>query len=120
MPGADLQGIIPALVTPLDERSEIDEASIHALIDFQIAAGVNGLFVLGSTGEGPLLSTEQKLRVIRSTVDAARGPSAGPWPGSRTRVPPRALGLQSWRTKPGRMHWSRRHPSTFSIVRPNY
>ena len=34
---------------------------------------VHGLLVLGSTGEGPLLSTEQKLRMVRATVEAARG-----------------------------------------------
>jgi len=54
-----LHGIFPALITPLDERGEIDEASVHALIDFQVAAGVHGLLVLGSTGEGALLSIEQ-------------------------------------------------------------
>jgi 4-hydroxy-tetrahydrodipicolinate synthase len=73
MIAAQLHGVFPALITPLDERGEIDEASVHALIDFQVAAGVHGLLVLGSTGEGPLLSTEQKLRMVRFTVAAARG-----------------------------------------------
>ena len=73
MQAADLRGIIPALITPLDEQGEPDEASIHRLIDFQLDAGVNALFVLGSTGEGPLLTADQKLRVIRATVAAARG-----------------------------------------------
>lgn len=73
MQAADLRGIIPALITPLDEQGEPDEASIHRLIAFQLDAGVNALFVLGSTGEGPLLPAEQKLRVIRATVEAAQG-----------------------------------------------
>ena len=73
MPGADLRGIIPALITPLDEHGEPDEVSIQRLIDFQVDAGVNGVFVLGSTGEGPLLTSGRKLRVIRATVDAVRG-----------------------------------------------
>jgi 4-hydroxy-tetrahydrodipicolinate synthase len=73
MTAAMLRGIIPALITPLDEQGEPDEASIHSLINFQIDAGVHALFVLGSTGEGPLLSTEQRLRVVRATVDANRG-----------------------------------------------
>jgi 4-hydroxy-tetrahydrodipicolinate synthase len=73
MPGANLRGIIPALITPLDEHGDPDEASIQRLIDFQIDAGVNGVFVLGSTGEGPLLTSDRKLRVIRATVDAVRG-----------------------------------------------
>jgi 4-hydroxy-tetrahydrodipicolinate synthase len=73
MPAAALRGIVPALITPLDESGEVDEASIHSLIDFQIDAGVHGLFVLGSTGEGPLLTSDQKVRVVRATVEAARG-----------------------------------------------
>src|SRR3954447_10904410 len=73
MQAADLRGVIPALITPLDERGEPDESSIDRLIAFQLDAGVNALFVLGSTGEGPLLTAEQKLRVIRATVEAARG-----------------------------------------------
>jgi 4-hydroxy-tetrahydrodipicolinate synthase len=68
-----LRGIFPALITPLDEQGDIDEPSVHALIEFQVAAGVHGLLVLGSTGEGPLLSTERKLRMVKATVDAARG-----------------------------------------------
>ena len=68
-----LRGIIPALITPLDEQSRVDEDSIHVLIDYQIQSGVNALFVLGSTGEGPLLEPAEKLRVIRATVAAARG-----------------------------------------------
>jgi 4-hydroxy-tetrahydrodipicolinate synthase len=73
MPSAALQGIVPALITPLDEAGHIDEASVHALVEFQVSAGVNGLLVLGSTGEGPLLATDDKLRLVRSTVEAARG-----------------------------------------------
>ena len=73
MTAAQLHGIVPALITPLDEQGDVDEVSVHALIDFQVAAGVHGLLVLGSTGEGPLLSTEQKLRMVRATVEAARG-----------------------------------------------
>src|SRR5438876_5852838 len=73
MTAEQLHGIVPALITPLDEQGLVDEVSVHALIDFQVAAGVHGLLVLGSTGEGPLLSTEQKLRMVRATVEASRG-----------------------------------------------
>ena len=73
MTAEQLRGIVPALITPLDEHGNVDEASVYALIDFQVAAGVHGLLVLGSTGEGPLLALEQKLRMVRATVGAARG-----------------------------------------------
>jgi len=68
-----LQGVVPALITPLDENGRIDEASVASLIDFQLAAGVNGVLALGSTGEGPLLPVEEKLRLVRAIVSAVGG-----------------------------------------------
>jgi 4-hydroxy-tetrahydrodipicolinate synthase len=73
IPEGSLHGIIPALITPLDAEGGVDEASVHALIEFQIRSGVHALFVLGSTGEGPLLPREEKLRLVRATVAAAGG-----------------------------------------------
>src|SRR5437762_370851 len=68
-----LQGVVPALITPLGEDGRVDEASVVSLIDFQLAAGVYGVLALGSTGEGPLLAVEEKLRLVRSIVSAVRG-----------------------------------------------
>jgi len=73
IPEGSLHGIIPALVTPLDADGRVDEASVHSLIEFQVQSGVQALFVLGSTGEGPLLSREEKLRVVQATVAASGG-----------------------------------------------
>jgi 4-hydroxy-tetrahydrodipicolinate synthase len=68
-----LHGIVPALITPLDDRGRVDEWSVQSLVEFQVAAGVHGLLVLGSTGEGPLLAVDEKLRLVRATVAAVRG-----------------------------------------------
>ncbi len=73
IPEGSLHGIIPALITPLDADGRVDELSVHTLIEFQIQSGVHALFVLGSTGEGPLLPRDQKLRLVRATVTAAAG-----------------------------------------------
>src|SRR6185369_14066850 len=73
MAPAALQGVVPALITPLDPDGHVDPASVASLVEFQVAAGVDGLLVLGSTGEGPLLSVDDKVRLVRATVDAARG-----------------------------------------------
>jgi 4-hydroxy-tetrahydrodipicolinate synthase len=73
MPAAALRGIIPALITPLDPNGHIDEESVQSLVNFQVAAGVHGLLALGSTGEGPLLAVDEKLRLVRATVAAAGG-----------------------------------------------
>lgn len=69
----EVRGIVPPLVTPLDPDGEVDTRSLRALTEFVLAAGVHGLFVLGSTGEGVSLDAEQRAAVIRTVVDAARG-----------------------------------------------
>ena len=51
-----LTGIIPPMVTPLRDRDELDVAGLEKLIEHILAGGVNGLFILGTTGEGPSLS----------------------------------------------------------------
>lgn len=73
MPAAALHGIVPALITPLDDSGQVDEWSVQSLVEFQVDAGVHGLLVLGSTGEGPLLPVDEKLRLVRATVAAVRG-----------------------------------------------
>jgi 4-hydroxy-tetrahydrodipicolinate synthase len=68
-----LHGIVPALITPLDDGGRVDESSVQSLVEFQVGAGVHGLLVLGSTGEGPLLPVDEKIRLVRATVGAVRG-----------------------------------------------
>lgn len=45
-------GVIPPLVTPFNKDSSIDFQGLTNLLEFQIEAGVHGLFILGTTGEG--------------------------------------------------------------------
>jgi len=62
-----INGIVTALVTPLTEEGTLDKAGLEHLIERQIAAGVDALFVLGSVGEGPLVRDE----VFRATAEHA-------------------------------------------------
>ena len=57
---APLTGIFPPIVTPLSDRDTLDVAAFERLIEHVLAGGVHGLFLLGTTGEGPGLS--QRLR----------------------------------------------------------
>ncbi len=66
-------GVIPALVTPLDERGNLMEAALRQVIDYTIAGGVHGVFILGSTGEIYGLDWEQKKRAIEITVEQTAG-----------------------------------------------
>ena len=63
------RGIVPPLVTPLSGPDALDERGLERLIAHVIGGGVTGLFVLGTTGEGPSLSH----RLQRATVTAACG-----------------------------------------------
>ncbi len=73
MPPADFRGIIPYLVTPLDEGGDVDEAALRRLVEHLIDAGVHGLSPLGSTGETMYLDQRQRDRVVTLTVAAAGG-----------------------------------------------
>ena len=48
-----IRGVLLPIITPFDEKVRIDENIMRQLVDFHIKAGVHGLFVLGSTGQGP-------------------------------------------------------------------
>lgn len=61
-------GIIPPLVTPLAERDVLDREGFERLIEHVIAGGVHGLFVLGTTGEGPSLSHHLQREVVTQAV----------------------------------------------------
>ncbi|MFC0526099.1 dihydrodipicolinate synthase family protein [Phytohabitans kaempferiae] len=68
-----LHGVIPPVITPLTPEDEVDVEAIHRLTDHLVDAGVTGLFVLGSSGEGPALTPAQREETVRAFVKAARG-----------------------------------------------
>ncbi len=69
---ARLRGTYTALITPF-RGDAVDEAAFRALVERQIAEGVDGLVPVGTTGESPTLTFEEHIRVIRCCVEAARG-----------------------------------------------
>jgi dihydrodipicolinate synthase/N-acetylneuraminate lyase len=68
-----LTGIIPPMVTPLRGRDELDIAGLERLIEHIIGGGVTGLFILGTTGEGPSLSYRLRREVIQRTCKVVKG-----------------------------------------------
>lgn len=68
MVGFPLKGVIPPLVTPLAGRDEIDLPALGRIIEHVLGGGVHGLFLLGTTGEGPSLShAAQRTLVAEAT-----------------------------------------------------
>lgn len=68
-----LRGIIPPMATPLLDSGELDVAGLERLIERMLLGGVHGLFVLGSTGEGPNLSDRVRRALIQSTCRLVAG-----------------------------------------------
>jgi 4-hydroxy-tetrahydrodipicolinate synthase len=65
-----LRGTGVALITPFKEDKSIDFDALQAVINFVIDGGVNYLVTLGTTGETPTLSKEEKLDIIQATFSA--------------------------------------------------
>lgn len=72
MKNLNLSGCGTALVTPFRD-GEVDYAAFSALVDRQIAAGIHFLVPLGTTGETPCLSDEERIRLLEITVEKCAG-----------------------------------------------
>lgn len=68
-----LHGIIPPLVTPLRDCDALDVAGLERLVEHVLAGGVHGLFVLGTTGEGPSLSYRLRRELIERVSQQVAG-----------------------------------------------
>src|SRR5215472_3378174 len=69
-----ISGCLAAAVTPLAPGGDrLDEAAFQPLADFMAGAGLDGLLAMGTTGEGILLTAEERRRVTELFVTAAAG-----------------------------------------------
>ena len=66
------QGLYTAIVTPF-KNGQVDYDAYKALIEAQIAGGVDGIVPMGTTGESPTVSTEEHLEIIRKCVEFVAG-----------------------------------------------
>ena len=66
-------GSFVALVTPMDEKGDIDYPSLKNLVEFHIANGTHGLVSVGTTGESATLPFNEHIEVVRRTVEFAEG-----------------------------------------------
>lgn len=67
-----LSGLLTAILTPFDVRGELALSQVPVLIEFQRAAGVDGLVVCGTNGEGVSLSADERMRLLEAVI-AHRG-----------------------------------------------
>ncbi len=69
----NLGAILTAMVTPFDDRGDLDEAMAVRLMHHLIDHGSDGLVLCGTTGEAATLDDDEHLRVIELAVDEMRG-----------------------------------------------
>ena len=67
------RGIIPPLATPLLDRDTLDVGGLERLVEHVVGGGVHGLFVLGTTGEGPALPPAVRREVVDRTIRQVAG-----------------------------------------------
>jgi len=65
-------GVVVALITPLKKNRQVDGKSLERIVSHCIAGGVQGIFVLGTTGEGTCFTQKEREKVI-STVKSLTG-----------------------------------------------
>ncbi|MFM1769733.1 MAG: hypothetical protein RJA22_2262 [Verrucomicrobiota bacterium] len=70
---APLTGMIPPVVTPLRGRDELDEPGLERLLAHLLDGGVAGLFLLGTTGEGPSLGYRLRRELVERACRQVRG-----------------------------------------------
>jgi 4-hydroxy-tetrahydrodipicolinate synthase len=68
-----LQGCGTALVTPFTDQGLVDFPALRALVDWQIAEGIDFLVACGSTGEAQTLNDAERERVVAAVVEVAGG-----------------------------------------------
>ncbi len=69
----DIEGVIVPLITPLKDKTALDERGLARLIDYVVKGGVDSLFILGTTGEGPCLNSNIKNDLIVKTSKFLQG-----------------------------------------------
>ncbi|MBN1341867.1 MAG: dihydrodipicolinate synthase family protein [Phycisphaerae bacterium] len=72
-PTTHFTGIWPAMITPFDDNDELDLKALDKLVAHLIKEGASGLYVGGSTGEGPLMSPDERKTLAERTVAAVAG-----------------------------------------------
>ena len=72
MDRSQLRGCGTALVTPFQPDGSLDEAALRRLVRRQVSAGINFLVPCGTTGESPVLTAEEHLRVVEIALEETR------------------------------------------------
>ena len=68
-----LTGLIPPMVTPLDAKRRLDKKGTRNMVNHLLKGGVDGIFLLGTTGEGPHLSYAVREELVKTVCGLVKG-----------------------------------------------
>ena len=68
-----LSGLIPPMVTPLDAKRRLDKKGTKNMVNHLLKGGVDGIFLLGTTGEGPHLSYAIREELVKTVCRLVKG-----------------------------------------------
>jgi len=64
-------GVGTAIITPFLKNGEVDYESLKKIILFQIENSVDAIIILGTTGEAPVISDEERYNIIKTVTETA-------------------------------------------------
>jgi len=67
------QGLWPALFTPVNHKGKLNSKELEKLIELQIKEGVDGFYLLGSTGQGFLFNEKERMRIAEESIAIING-----------------------------------------------
>ena len=73
MKAVEIKGIIPPIITPMNEDESINVAELRAQVNRQIEGGVHAIFCFGTNGEGYILNGKEKELVLRTVIEECNG-----------------------------------------------
>ncbi len=68
-----LKKIFSALITPTDANENVNYSALKQVVEQQLASGVEGFYCCGSSGEGLLLSLEERKKILECVMDTVNG-----------------------------------------------
>ena len=69
----EVKGIIPPILTPMDEEENVNEKELRNQVNRLIGAGVHGIFAFGTNGEGYALSESEKESILEVVIEETAG-----------------------------------------------
>jgi 4-hydroxy-tetrahydrodipicolinate synthase len=73
MKHVELKGIIPPIITPMNEDESVNYAELKNQVNRLIDGGVHGLFPFGTNGEGYILTADEKKKILETVIETVNG-----------------------------------------------